>query len=212
MCRKQQRENENADMGKIVYLMGKSSSGKDTIFKELMKEGTMDLRTIVPYTTRPIRDGEKNGVEYFFTDEAGFRALKDQGKIIEDRAYDTVYGIWRYFTADDGQIELTGRNYLMIGTLEAYGKMTAYFGAEAILPVYIELDDGVRLQRALDRELRQEKPKYEEMCRRFLADSADFSEEKLTAVGIRERFENTDLTKCLKDIAKYLKEAGIQPK
>ena len=107
MCRKQQRENENADMGKIVYLMGKSSSGKDTIFKELMKEGTMDLRTIVPYTTRPIRDGEKNGVEYFFTDEAGFRALKDQGKIIEDRAYDTVYGIWRYFTADDGQIELT---------------------------------------------------------------------------------------------------------
>ena len=54
-------------MGKIVYLMGKSSSGKDTIFKELMKEGTMDLRTIVPYTTRPIRAGEENGVEYFFT-------------------------------------------------------------------------------------------------------------------------------------------------
>ena len=46
-------------MGKIVYLMGKSSSGKDTIFKELMKEGTMDLRTIVPYTTRPIRAGEE---------------------------------------------------------------------------------------------------------------------------------------------------------
>ena len=90
-----------------------------------------------------------------------------------------------------------------------YEKMNAYFGAEAILPVYIELDDGVRLQRALDRELRQEKPKYEEMCRRFLADSADFSEEKLAAAGIRDRFENTDLTKCLKDITKYLKEAGI---
>ncbi len=70
-------------MGKIVYLMGKSSSGKDTIFKELMKEGTMDLRTIVPYTTRPIRAGEENGVEYFFTDEAGFQALKDQGKSLK---------------------------------------------------------------------------------------------------------------------------------
>ena len=196
-------------MGKIVYLMGKSSSGKDTIFKELMKEGTMDLRTIVPYTTRPIRAGEENGVEYFFTDEAGFQALKDQGKVIEDRAYDTVYGIWRYFTVDDGQIDLAEQNYLMIGTLEAYTKMIAYFGEEAILPVYIELDDGVRLQRALDRELGQEKPKYEEMCRRFLADSADFSEEKLAAAGIQERFENTDLTKCLKDITKYLKEAGI---
>lgn len=154
-------------MGKIVYLMGKSSSGKDTVFKELMKEGTMDLRTIVPYTTRPIRAGEENGVEYFFTDEAGFQALKAQGKVIEDRAYDTVYGIWRYFTVDDGQIDLSEQNYLMIGTLEAYEKMIAYFGTEAILPVYIELDDGVRLQRALDRELRQEKPKYEEMCRRF---------------------------------------------
>ena len=191
-------------MGKIVYLMGKSSSGKDTIFKELMKEGTMDLRTIVPYTTRPIRAGEENGVEYFFTDETGFQALKEQGKVIEDRAYDTVYGIWRYFTVDDGQIDLAEQNYLMIGTLEAYTKMIAYFGAEAILPVYIELDDGVRLQRALDRELGQEKPKY--------ADSADFSEEKLAAAGIRDRFENTDLTKCLKAITKYLKEAGISPK
>lgn len=100
--------------------------------------------------------------------------MKDQGKVIEDRAYDTVYGIWRYFTVDDGQIDLAEQNYLMIGTLEAYEKMITYYGREAILPVYIELDDGVRLQRALDRELGQEKPKYEEMCRRFLADSADF--------------------------------------
>ena len=129
----QYRENENTDMGKIVYLMGKSSSGKDTIFKKLMKEGTMDLRTIVPYTTRPIRAGEENGVEYFFTDEPGFQALKEQGKVIEDRAYNTVYGIWRYFTVDDGQIDLSEQNYLMIGALEAYEKMIAYFGAEAIL-------------------------------------------------------------------------------
>ena len=49
-------------MGKIVYLMGKSSSGKDTIFKELMKEGTMDLRTIVPYTTDPCGGRERCGI------------------------------------------------------------------------------------------------------------------------------------------------------
>ena len=188
---------------------GFSGSGKGTIMKELMKKYADSYALSISATTRNPRPGETNGVEYFFTDEAGFQALKAQGKVIEDRAYDTVYGIWRYFTVDDGQIDLSEQNYLMIGTLEAYEKMTAYFGTEAILPVYIELDDGVRLQRALDRELRQEKPKYEEMCRRFLADSADFSEEKLAAAGIRDRFENTDLTKCLKDITKYLKEAGI---
>lgn len=169
-------------------------------------DGSSDYRALHDETD-PCRRTERHGV--FFTDEAGFQALKDQGKIIEDRAYDTIYGIWRYFTVDDGQIALEKQNYLMIGTLEGYEKMIAYFGTEAILPVYIELDDGVRLQRALDRELRQEKPKYEEMCRRFLADSADFSEEKLAAAGIRERFENTDLTKCLQDITKYLREAGI---
>jgi len=58
-------------MGKIFYLMGKSSSGKDTIFKELQGE----VATIVPYTTRPIREGERDGVEYHFTDEAGFEKL-----------------------------------------------------------------------------------------------------------------------------------------
>ena len=199
-------------MGRIFYIMGKSASGKDSIFRMLAADQELALKTVTMYTTRPMRSGEEEGREYFFRD-AGFLAGKQaEGRVIECRTYDTVFGPWSYFTLDDGQIDLAEQNYLMIGTLEAYTKMIAYFGAEAILPVYIELDDGVRLQRALDRELRQEKPKYEEMCRRFLADSADFSEEKLAAAGIRDRFENTDLTKCLNAITKYLKEAGISPK
>lgn len=194
-------------MGMIVYLMGKSSTGKDTIFKKLLKEGTLALKTIVPYTTRPIRAGEKNGVEYFFTDEAGFQRLKQEKKVIEDRAYHTFHGVWRYFTVDDGQICLEENNYLMIGTLEAYSRMKEYFGAERVLPVMIELDDGIRLQRALDREKRQERPKYEEMCRRFLADSEDFSEEKMQKAGIEKRFCNDDLERCLKEIRDYIKAA-----
>lgn len=90
-------------MGKIVYLMGKSSSGKDTIFKRLLADGTLDLKTVVPYTTRPIRSGERNGTEYFFTDEDGFLKLKAEGRIIEERTYQTFHGLWRYFTLDDGQ-------------------------------------------------------------------------------------------------------------
>ena len=199
-------------MGKIYFLAGKSSSGKDTIYRSLLECESLGLNKLIPYTTRPIRAGEMNGREYFFTDEAGLEKLRESGRVIEERVYHTYHGPWYYFTVDDGQIDLAEQNYLMIGTLEAYTKMIAYFGAEAILPVYIELDDGVRLQRALDRERKQTEPKYAEMCRRFLADSADFSEEKLAAAGIRDRFENTDLTKCLNAITKYLKEAGISPK
>jgi len=177
-------------MGKIVYLMGKSSTGKDTIFRELVKQQEKPLKTIVPYTTRPIREGEQNGVEYFFTDEAGFQKLMASGKVVEERSYNTFHGLWRYFTVDDGQIDLEKYNYIVIGTLEAYAGMKQYFGKEALLPILIELDDGERLQRALDREKQQAHPKYEEMCRRFLADSVDFSEENIKAAGIEWTFVN----------------------
>lgn len=191
-------------MGKIIYLMGKSCTGKDTIFKRLQRKSVLRLRTIVPYTTRPIRAGEREGVEYFFTDEAGFQELKAQGKIIEERSYNTFHGLWRYFTVDDGQIHLEESNYIVIGTLEAYLKMREYFGEQKVVPVLIELDDGARLQRALNRERRQKKPRYEEMCRRFLADSADFSEDKLQQAGIVRRFYNEKLEDCLNEIVTYI--------
>lgn len=193
-------------MGKIVYLMGKSSTGKDTIYKRLLAEKRFELVKIIPYTTRPIRIREKNGREYFFTDEEGFKALEKSGRVIEHRAYQTCHGLWHYFTVDDGQIDLTEKNYICIGTLESYESIKAYFGEEKMAPVLIELDDGIRLQRALDREKKQQVPKYEEMCRRFLADSADFAEDKVRRAGITKRFQNDNLEQCLSEIKKYISE------
>lgn len=193
-------------MGKIVYLMGKSSSGKDTIYKRLLGEKEFRFHTVVLYTTRPIRAGERDGVEYHFTDEAGFQKLQREGKVIEDRIYHTVQGVWRYFTVVEDNIFQDQKNYLMIGTLESYEKVRAYFGKEKMIPVFIDLDDGERLQRALDRERTQEVPQYEEMCRRFLADVRDFSEEKIAQADIKKRFLNDDLERCLSEISEYIKE------
>ena len=194
-------------MGKIVYLMGKSSTGKDTIYKEILSNDSLHLKTIIPYTTRPIRVTETAGVEYHFTDEEGFQKLDKAGKVIEQRAYHTYHGLWRYFTVDDGQIQLENADYIYIGTLESFNSTVEYFGRESLIPVLIELDDGVRLQRALDREKKQSEPKYEEMCRRFLADSEDFSEEKILQAGIgRARFYNDDLSRCTEEIVSYIKE------
>lgn len=83
-------------------------------------------------------------------------------------------GIWKYFTVDDGHVNFSSGNYLVIGTLESYEKLRKYYGEAFVLPIYIEVDDGLRLQRALDRERMQDKPKYSEMCRRFLADEGGF--------------------------------------
>lgn len=193
-------------MGKIVCLMGRSSSGKDTIYKELLVQNQVVLQPIVPYTTRPIRAGESDGVEYHFTDEEGFLRLQNQGRVIEDRAYHTCLGMWRYFTVADDEIDPKSSSYVVIGTLESYEQMRRFYGEDKVLPIMIELDDGVRLQRALDREMAQDHPKYEEMCRRFLADAEDFSEEKLNKAGISRTFYNGELSRCLEEILSYLQE------
>lgn len=192
-------------MGKIFYIMGKSASGKDKIYSILLADRELDLRKMVLYTTRPVREGEENGKQYFFTDDKKLEEFRESGKLIESRSYHTVHGIWTYFTADDGQVKLNEADYLGIGTLESYRKLKEYYGAENVLPIYIQVEDGERLRRALVREQKQEEPKYAEMCRRFLADQEDFSEENIAGAGIGIRFENDDLDICVKNISDYIK-------
>ena len=191
-------------MGKIYCVMGKSSSGKGSIYHEIMEKGALGLKPIIPYTTRPIRDGEQDGREYHFCTEDTVQRLQDAGRIMELRAYNTVYGVWKYFTVDDEQINLSKYNYLYIVTLEGYTKIQEYFGADRVVPIYIEVEDGERLMRAIAREQKQEVPKYEEMCRRFLADSADFSEEKLVEAGIVRRFSNNDFVQTVREVTAYI--------
>lgn len=190
-------------MGKIYYIMGKSSSGKDTVYKRL-KEKYGKLKTIIPYTTRPIREGESDGKEYFFVDRQRLQELEEEERIIEVRSYNTQYGVWTYFTADDGQIDLNHYDYLVIGTLVSYQALKEYFGEEKMVPVYIEVEDGLRLTRALEREKSQKTPRYSEMCRRFLADEEDFSEENLKKAEIPVRFQNIILEDCINEIERYI--------
>ncbi len=192
-------------MGKIYYIMGKSASGKDSIFKELKKR-MPQLLEIVLYTTRPIRENETEGVEYHFVNEEFLRGMQEKKRVIELRSYDTKCGIWKYFTADDGQIDLEEFHYLAIGTLESYAAMTAYFGVENVVPIYVEVEDGLRLLRAVERERLQTNPKYAELCRRFLADSEDFSIKNLKTAGIKRRFQNVDFDECIGEICQYIKE------
>ncbi len=196
-------------MAKIFFVMGKSGSGKDTIFKQLKEDESLGLRTVVGYTTRPKREGEKDGSEYFFVTEDRLEELKNAGKVIECRGYNTVCGLWNYFTVDDGQIDLKLRDYLYIGTLESYIAMQRYYGKDRVFPIYIEVEDGERLQRAVSRERAQKEPKYAELCRRFLSDSGDFSEEKLREAGIEKRYQNDDLKRCVDEIKNVIRSEKI---
>ena len=191
-------------MGKIYCIMGKSSSGKDSIYQKIMEYKIPGLKRILPYTTRPVREGEVDGKHYHFCGKQKMQELQKAGRIIELRTYHTVYGEWNYFTVDDGELNPAENSYLYIITLEGYLKIRKYYGKEQVVPIYIEVEDGERLIRAIMREKQQENPKYEEMCRRFLADAADFSVEKLEEAGITVRFINQNLTDTIQQIITYI--------
>lgn len=193
-------------MSYIFVLIGKSATGKDTLYQELMQSKELSLKEIISYTTRPIRSGEKNGEAYYFVKEEKMQELMDAGKVIEHRAYQTFHGIWHYFTVDDGQVNLKESDYLLIMTLQGFEQIRDYYGKEVVIPFYIEITDKERLHRALHREDRQKYPKYAELCRRFLADEVDFSEEYLQKLGIKKRYLNMNKRSCVKKIMKDIQK------
>ena len=191
-------------MGKLFVIMGKSATGKDSIYHEIVKR-CPQLREIITYTTRPMREGETYGKEYYFVTKEEMYEMRENGKIIECREYDTVLGPWFYFTADDGQLDFDKGDYILISTLEGYEKLQAAFGIGSIVPVYIEVDDLERLERAVRRERSQVSPCVPELCRRFLADEEDFSEERLQMAGIEMRIVNEDLETAVENVEKLIR-------
>ena len=186
-------------MGKLFVFMGKSASGKDTLYR-LVMEKYRNLHPVIPYTTRPIRAGETEGAEYHFVTEEEMAKMQRRNQIVEYRCYQTVKGPWYYFTAEDGQIDFEKGDFALISTLEGYEQIRNFYGEERVVPLYIEVEDMLRIERALAREKQQEKPCVAEVCRRFLADEADFSEENLQRLGITNRISNISLEHALDQI------------
>lgn len=202
-------------MSNLIYIMGKSSSGKDTIYQKLVER--MDTNSYVLYTTRPMRDGEKEGREYNFITREEYKKLEKSGKVIEARHYNVVNAegnkdVWTYATIDDKQWEKAG-DFLTIGTLESYNSIKKYLRNHperhlSLLPVYIRIDEEERRIRSTKRENEKARPNFEEMERRLKADNIDFSQEKLEEAGITlaQTFENDNLEDCVNKIEKYIKE------
>lgn len=197
------KTHQGRDHGQNILSDGEKFIRKRYVICKIIREAAFFYHR--SYTTRPIREGEEEGREYHFITEKEVEEFEKQGRIIELRAYNTVHGVWKYLTVDDKQTDVEHRDYLMIGTVESYRKLKEYYGEAYLVPIYIEVDDGVRLQRALERERSQAEPKYAEMCRRFLADEADFSPEKLQEAGITKTFVNNDLEHTEQEIISYVK-------
>ena len=199
---------------KIIYIMGKSACGKDTIFKRLKEE--LDLKSYILYTTRPMREGEKDGVDYYFISDEEMKEYiegKREERVLEYRQYNVVDGIWTYATIYDDQFK-TKDDLITIGTLESYVNLKKFFdkrGREDLIPVYIEVPNDIRRERAIERERKQKVPRFAEMERRFKADELDFTEEKIEKAGIRRnnRFINLNLDETVNKIKEFVLEEEI---
>ncbi len=188
--------------GLMYIVMGKSATGKDTLYAKIIKAHP-ELAPVIPYTTRPIREGEREGEEYHFVDIETMEKMKKEGRIIESRCYHTVRGDWYYFTADDEQLD-GDSDHIMITTLEGYEQIRDYFGDGKVVPIYIEVSDVTRIERAVGREKKEDTPCIAEVCRRYLADDEDFSEDKLEKNKIVRRVSNEDLETAMSQIEELI--------
>ena len=78
-----------------------------------------------------------------------------------------------------------------------------------MVPFYITVENGLRLQRAIDREKNQTEPHYDEVCRRYLADEKDFCDNRLKECEIEKFYENQDFQACLNTIVEEIRGITI---
>lgn len=185
-------------MGKIYCIIGKSGTGKDTILTQLLKDQTLPVKKLVPYTTRPRREGEIEGVNYHYVTVEQLKCMEDHGEVIERRTYNTVHGDWSYFTASVNIDEK--ENYIIITTQKALNSFFDFFGKERIHVIYLYLENKERLLRCINRESEQGNPNYSEVCRRYLADEEDFDE------NVIKSYENHTIVDTSNPLEKYTDE------
>ena len=151
---------------KILALFGKSASGKDTIQKWITTNQPKITNKIVSCTTRPPRDGEQEGVDYFFLTDEQFAAKVLDGSMLEA----TSFREWFYGTALD-QLDPDKIN---VGVFNITGIECILQDSRLdVEPVWVHASDKTRLLRSLNREVN---PDCAEICRRFQADEKDFNE------------------------------------
>ena len=190
-------------MRKIFYIMGKSGSGKDTIYNEILKNEQikkLKMKEIILHTTRPMRKGESNGKEYFFISDEEFNNLEKLGNFIEIRKYNTANGVWKYGTSKN---VINEENFIGIGTLNSYSKLQEYYG-NCLIPIYISVEEEVLYKRAIERANGDNNQNVAEIRRRFEADKLDFSEDNLKKNKINKRFNNENLKNCVDEIVEYI--------
>lgn len=166
-------------MYKIVTLTGKAGSGKDTIMHHV-REVLPELHEIVSCTTRPPREGEVHGRNYYFLTHEEFAERLNDGTMVEA----TVFNDWCYGSC----LEHMSANGINIGVYNPEGVQILQCMPEVeVYSIFIDASDKTRLLRQLNRE---NDPDVKEIIRRFKADEDDFAPENLQEIEFQYTVDN----------------------
>lgn len=182
-------------MKNMIILAGKSASGKDTVKKEILRLYP-DLHNVITSTTRPIRDYEVNGKDYFFySDHEMAKKIYDM-----EMAEAVSFNGWVYGT-EYGQI-LNDKINLGIYNLEGAEILQEDPSINAFI-VYLDCPGKVRLIRSLNREA---KPDIDEMWRRYYTDEKDFDD----AYEIADMVVDTDNEDSITTVATRIYKHAVK--
>lgn len=177
----------------IIILCGKSGCGKDALMKKMVSEG---CKPILSSTTRPIRDGERDGVEYNFVTREQFERMIDSDSLIEYRKYNTlmhgVPDVW-YYGVEKRELDKC-MVHVVILDVEGARSFIEYYGKKYCFVAYIHTDDDIREDRARKRGSFSE----HEWSRRLKDDSRVFSDDALRDVVDIKVSNNGELDECLR--------------
>lgn len=177
----------------ILCILGMSGSGKSTVEKILEKKG---YHRVISCTTRPRRENEVDGKDYYFITEDEFQRLSNNKELCEQ----TLYREWHYCTRKC-DIDIT-KDTIAVVNPQGYRQIKEQF-EEWVIGIYLVVDDKERLIRSLNREI---KPDVNEIIRRFISDKELFKdiEREVNLV-----IENWDTYETVEKILQFVKEHRV---
>lgn len=191
-------------MGKVIILTGKSGAGKDTICKELSNMN-VDTTAFVSTTTRPMREGEQEGVNYYYVSKEDFERKIENNEFTEWRTYITKQNgedtVW-YYGSPNVDID-KNKDYAVILDMQGAKEFTEHYGKENCFVVYMEVNDKIREERAMQRGS-FDKQEYD---RRKADDDIKFSDDVVNSIA-NFRIDNSyDDAECIAyEISEALEE------
>ena len=147
----------------IIAIIGEAGTGKDYFVNKLTKKYKKLFHKIVSYTTRPRRDNEIEGQDYYFTTTEHFQEMIDNKQILEY----TCFNDWYYGT----HIDEFAKNKINIGVFDPTGVRNLINAGYDVKVFKLSTSDKERILRQLNRE---NDPDINEIFRRYKADLVDF--------------------------------------